>query len=54
MNAKPIEAEKDPKDHFMTRDFMIYMFKLLYTYQTVGKEVVKDQNLERRVTYLRE
>ena len=54
LNAKPIEAEKDPKDQFMTRDFMVYMFKLLYTYQTVGKEVVKDQNLERRVTYLRE
>jgi hypothetical protein len=42
LNAKPIDAEKDPKDHFMTRDFMIYMFKLLYTYQTIGKEVVKD------------
>lgn len=42
LNSKSIEPEKDPKDHFMTRDFMIYIFRLLYTYQTIGKEVVKE------------
>ncbi len=54
LNAKPIEAEKDPKDHFLTRDFMIYMFRLLYTYQTIGKEVVKEQHLENRIDFLRD
>ena len=54
LNAKPIEAEKDPKDHFLTRDFMIYMFRLLYTYQTIGKEVVKEQHLECRISHLRD
>ncbi len=54
LNKRAIEPEKDPRDHFMTRDFMIYMFRLLYTYQTIGKEVVKEEHLERRISYLRE
>ncbi len=33
---------------------MIYMFRLLYTYQTIGKEVVKEQHLENRIDFLRD
>jgi len=54
LSSKPIEPEKDPKDHFLTRDFMIYIFKKLYTYQTIGREVVKEQHLEKRISHLRE
>lgn len=54
LSAKPIEPEKDAKDHFLTRDFMVYIFRLLYTYQTIGKEVVKEQHLERRIQCLKE
>ena len=54
LNSRPIEPEKDPKDHFMTRDFMIYIFKILYTYQTIGREVVKEQHLEKRIANLKE
>ena len=48
-----IEPAKDPLDKIMTRDFMIYLFKVLYTYQTIGKEVLKEEIQERRVQYLR-
>jgi len=32
---------------------MIYLFRVLYTYQTIGKEVVKEQHLEKRISHLR-
>jgi hypothetical protein len=54
LSTKSIVPEKDPKDHFLTRDFMIYIFKILYTYQTIGREVVKEQHLEKRIAHLRE
>jgi len=42
MRQKSIHAPKD-EDYTMPRDFMIYLFRLLYTYQTIGKEILKEQ-----------
>jgi hypothetical protein len=37
----------------MTLDFMVTLFRLLYTYQTIGREIVKEEILERRISHLR-
>jgi hypothetical protein len=49
----PIDAPKNP-DYTITRDFMITLFKILYTYQTIGKEILKEQNLNSRVEFLKQ
>lgn len=38
----------------MSRDFMIYLFRILYTYQTIGKEVLKESIFEKRIELLKE
>ncbi len=48
----PIEPPKD-QDYIMTKDFMITLFKILFTYQTIGREVVKEEILDRRIQHLR-
>ncbi len=35
-----INPPKDPKDFTFTREFMIYIFRILYTFQTVAKQVI--------------
>lgn len=37
----------------MTLDFMVTLFRLLYTYQTIGREIVKEEILDRRIAHLR-
>lgn len=37
----------------MTLDFMVTLFRLLYTYQTIGREIVKEEILDRRISHLR-
>ena len=37
----------------MTKDFLIELFRLLYTYQTIGREIVKEEILEKRVEHLK-
>lgn len=32
---------------------MVYIFKMLYTYQTIAREVLKEQLFERRIALLR-
>jgi len=32
---------------------MILLFRILYTYQTIGKEIIKEQNFQHRVECLR-
>jgi len=44
----PIDPPKD-QDYIMTRDFMIDLFRLLFTYQTIGREIVKEEILDRRI-----
>jgi hypothetical protein len=36
-----IEAPKD-KDYTFPREFMVQLYKILYTYQTIGKEIIKE------------
>ncbi len=48
----PIEPQKD-RDYIMTRDFMIDLFRLLFTYQTIGREIMKEEILDRRIEHLR-
>ena len=52
LSKYPIEAPKD-SDYIMTRDFMITLFRLLFTYQTIGREVVKEELLEKRIQHLK-
>lgn len=33
---------------------MILLYKMLYTYQTIGKEVVKEQSFFKRIDAFRE
>jgi hypothetical protein len=40
-------------DFTFTRDFMVYLFKLLFTYQTIGREVLKEQIFEQRINLLK-
>ena len=42
LRQKSINAPKDA-DYTMPREFMVYLFRLLYTYQTIGKEILKEQ-----------
>lgn len=42
LRQKPINAPKDP-DYTMPREFMVYLFSMLYTYQSIAKEVIKEQ-----------
>ncbi len=37
----------------MTLEFMVTLFRLLFTYQTIGREIVKEEILDRRITHLR-
>jgi hypothetical protein len=36
-------------DYAFTKDFMVLLYKILYTYQTIGKEVVKEQAFFKRI-----
>ena len=48
----PIQPPKD-QNYMMTRDFMIDLFRLLFTYQTIGREIMKEEILDRRIQHLR-
>jgi hypothetical protein len=37
------------EDRTLSKDFMIYLYKILITYQTIGKEVVKDEYFSKRI-----
>jgi hypothetical protein len=52
LGKHPIDPPKD-QDYIMTRDFMIELFRLLFTYQTIGREIVKEEILEKRIVHLR-
>ena len=49
----PIEGPKD-LDYTFTREFMVKLFKILYTYQVIGKEIIKEEHFNRRLQYLQE
>jgi hypothetical protein len=43
LRTYPINPEKDPKDCAFTRDFLVtVIYKLIYKYQVIGKEIVKE------------
>lgn len=46
-------CEPKKEGYFFTKDFMILLFKIMYTYQTIGAEVVKEDLFERRIEALR-
>lgn len=50
LRQKPINTPKDA-DFTFPRDFMVYLFKTLYTYQTIGKEIVKEENFHKRISH---
>lgn len=52
LRKREIEAPKDA-DFTLTREFMVYLYRQLYTYQTIGKEVAKETQHERRVHLLK-
>ena len=52
MSKHSIEPLKGA-DFIMTKEFLIELFRLLYTYQTIGREIVKEEILEKRVNHLR-
>lgn len=49
----PIDGPKEA-DYTFTKDFMITLFKLMYTYQVIAKEIVKESGLWQRLEYLRD
>ena len=40
-----------PRDEqkVLTLDFMIYLYKILYTYQIIGGEIMKENNFTKRI-----
>jgi hypothetical protein len=52
LKTHPIQGPKD--GFYFTKDFMVTLFRLMYTYQTIGAEVVKESCFSQRVEYLRE
>ena len=48
----PIDPPKD-EDYLLTKDFMILLFRLVFTYKTIGREIVKEDILEKRIAHLR-
>ncbi len=40
----PIDGPKSQGDYCFTKEFMILLFKIMYTYQTIAKEIVKEQS----------
>ena len=49
----PIEGPKD-SDYTFTREFMVKLFKILYTYQVIGKEIIKEEQFNRRLQHLQD
>ena len=45
MGINPPKTE----DYTFTKDFMVTLYKILYTYQTIGKEIVKEQFFHKRI-----
>ena len=43
----------DPVDYTFTRDFMILLFRTMYTYQTIAKEIKKEQSFHKRIDCLK-
>lgn len=39
-------------DYTFTKEFMILLYKILFTYQTIGKEIVKEQYFVKRIEAL--
>jgi hypothetical protein len=55
LRQKEVNPPKDSIDEtVMSRDFMIYLFRILYTYQTIGKEILKESIFEKRIELLKE
>lgn len=52
LRQRPITAPKDA-DYTFTSEFMVYLYRQLYTYQTIGKEVLKEQIFEKRIALLK-
>lgn len=53
LSKYPIEAPKGG-DLIITREFLVTLFRLLYTYQTIGREAMKEEILEKRIKYIKE
>ena len=49
----PIEGPKDD-DKLFTKDFMAILFKMLFTYQTIGREMVKECKFVDRIECLKQ
>lgn len=54
LKLTPIDPPKSPEDRTMTRDFMVYLFRILYTYQTIAREVQKEEIFEQRIQLLQQ
>ena len=52
LKQHPFDPSKGD-DYLFTREFMGLLFRLLYTYQTVAREVVKEQYFQMRLEHLR-
>lgn len=53
LRQRSFDPPKD-QDYTFPMEFMVYLYKQLYTYQTIAREVLKEQIFERRVTLLKE
>ena len=42
LRLHPFNAPKD-EDYAFTKEFMVLLYKILYTYQTIAKEIAKEQ-----------
>lgn len=51
LKTHSIDVPKDA-DYTFNKDFMVFLFKMLYTYQTIGKEIVKEQTFAKRIQHL--
>lgn len=48
----PIDGPKDA-DYTFTKDFMLLLFRVLFTYQSIAKEIVKELNFQQRLEFLK-
>ena len=53
LRQRSFNAPKD-QDYTFPVEFMVYLYRQLYTYQTIAREVLKENIFTRRIVFLKE
>jgi len=54
LQQHPVKAPKDPKTFTFTKEFMVMIYRLLYTYEQIAKQLAQEEHFEKRVRLLQE